>query len=115
MLPRFARTARYPSQTGVRKARRGHRAPTGVCACRKPLADKLARIEKEMEVIGAERQSIEAWLTTPDAYVEEGKERCAIPLPGRAISPGSSRGSRLSGSTVSRDTGKKLWHPDAVA
>jgi ATP-binding cassette subfamily F protein 3 len=44
-----------------------------VYALRKPLADKLARIEKEMEVIGAERQSIEAWLTTPDAYVEEGK------------------------------------------
>ena len=44
-----------------------------VYALRKPLADKLARIEKEMEAIGAERQSIEAWLTTPDAYVEEGK------------------------------------------
>jgi ATP-binding cassette subfamily F protein 3 len=42
-------------------------------ALRKPLADKLARIEKEMEAIGAERQSIEAWLTTPDAYGEEGK------------------------------------------
>jgi ATP-binding cassette subfamily F protein 3 len=44
-----------------------------VYALRKPLADKLARIEKEMEAIGAERQSIEAWLTTPDAYVDEGK------------------------------------------
>jgi ATP-binding cassette subfamily F protein 3 len=44
-----------------------------VYALRKPLADKLARIEKEMEVIGAERQSIEAWLTTPDAYLEERK------------------------------------------
>src|SRR5207237_7698651 len=44
-----------------------------VYALRKPLADKLARIEKEMEAIGAERQTIEAWLTTPDAYGEEGK------------------------------------------
>ena len=42
-------------------------------ALRKPLADKLARIEKEMQAIGAERQTIEAWLTKPDAYGKEGK------------------------------------------
>jgi len=42
-------------------------------ALRKTLSDKLARIEKEMEQIGAERQSIEAWLATPDAYGEEGR------------------------------------------
>jgi len=44
-------------------------------AKRKPLADKLARIEKEMEAIGVERQSIEAWLTTPEAYGEDGKDK----------------------------------------
>jgi ATP-binding cassette subfamily F protein 3 len=43
-------------------------------AKRKPLADKLARIEKEMEAIGVERQSIEAWLITPEAYGEGGKD-----------------------------------------
>ena len=43
-------------------------------ALRKPLADKLERIEKEMEAIAAERQSIEAWLTTTEAYGEEGKD-----------------------------------------
>ena len=42
-------------------------------ALRKPLADKLARIEKEMEAIGAERQSIEGWLAAPDAYGEDSK------------------------------------------
>ena len=42
-------------------------------AKRKPLSDKLARIEKEMDTIAAERLSIEAWLGTPDAYGEEGK------------------------------------------
>jgi ATP-binding cassette subfamily F protein 3 len=41
---------------------------------RKPLADRLTRIEKEMEGIAAERQSIEAWLITPEAYGEEGKD-----------------------------------------
>jgi ATP-binding cassette, subfamily F, member 3 len=44
-----------------------------VYALRKPLADKLTRIEKEMETTGAERQSIEAWLATPEAYGEGGK------------------------------------------
>ena len=42
-------------------------------ATRKPLADTLARIEKEMEAIGVERQTIEAWLTTPEAYGEEAR------------------------------------------
>ena len=41
---------------------------------RKPLSDKLARIEKEMDAITAERSSIEAWLTNPDAYGEDGKD-----------------------------------------
>jgi ATP-binding cassette subfamily F protein 3 len=44
-----------------------------IYALRKPLADKLARIEKELEAIGVERQAIEAWLAKPDAYGEEGK------------------------------------------
>ncbi|TMH18926.1 MAG: ATP-binding cassette domain-containing protein [Betaproteobacteria bacterium] len=44
-----------------------------VYALRKPLADKLAQIEKDMDAIGAERETIEAWLTKPDAYGEEGK------------------------------------------
>jgi ATP-binding cassette subfamily F protein 3 len=43
-------------------------------AKRKPLSDKLARIEKEMDSIAAERLSIEAWLTHPDTYGEEGKD-----------------------------------------
>jgi ATP-binding cassette subfamily F protein 3 len=42
-------------------------------AKRKPLSDKLSQIEKSMEAISAERSSIETWLTTPDAYGEDGK------------------------------------------
>jgi ATP-binding cassette, subfamily F, member 3 len=42
-------------------------------ALRKPLVDKLAHIEKEMTAIGVERQTIEGWLATPDAYGEDGK------------------------------------------
>jgi ATP-binding cassette, subfamily F, member 3 len=43
-------------------------------AKRKPLTDKLLEIERAMETIAAERSSIESWLTTPEAYVEEGRD-----------------------------------------
>ena len=43
-------------------------------AKRKPLTDKLAQIEQAMETIAAERSSIEAWLTTPEAYAEGGRD-----------------------------------------
>ena len=43
-------------------------------AKRKPLTDKLAQIEQAMETIAAERSSIEAWLTTPEAYAETGRD-----------------------------------------
>jgi ATP-binding cassette subfamily F protein 3 len=43
-------------------------------AQRKPLADRLARIEREMDRLGAEKRALEDWLAAPDAYVEERKE-----------------------------------------
>ncbi len=43
-------------------------------AKRKPLADKLAKIEQAMETIATERSSIESWLTTPEAYAEGGRD-----------------------------------------
>ena len=43
-------------------------------AQKKPLADKLARIEREMAALDAERKTIEAWLASPEAYAEAGKE-----------------------------------------
>ncbi len=43
-------------------------------AQRKPLADRLARIEREMDVLGAERRALEDALASPDAYAEAGKE-----------------------------------------
>ena len=43
-------------------------------AQRKPLADKLAKLEREMAALDAERKAIEAWLASPEAYDEAGKE-----------------------------------------
>jgi ATP-binding cassette subfamily F protein 3 len=43
-------------------------------AQKKPLADKLAKVEREMADLDAERKSIEAWLASPEAYDEAGRE-----------------------------------------
>jgi ATP-binding cassette subfamily F protein 3 len=43
-------------------------------AQRKPLSDKLAKLEREMAALDIERKEIEAWLASPEAYDEAGKE-----------------------------------------
>ena len=43
-------------------------------AKKRPLADQLARIEREMAALTAERGELEAWLASPDAYVDADKE-----------------------------------------
>jgi hypothetical protein len=43
-------------------------------AQKKPLADKLAKLEREMAALDTERKSIETWLASPEAYDEAGKE-----------------------------------------
>ena len=41
---------------------------------RKPLADRLATLEREMAALGAEKTAVEAWLASPEAYVDAAKE-----------------------------------------
>jgi ATP-binding cassette subfamily F protein 3 len=43
-------------------------------AQRKPLTDKLAKIEREMAALNTQRKSVEDWLASPSAYAEEEKE-----------------------------------------
>jgi len=43
-------------------------------AQRKPLTDKLAKIEREMAALNTQRKSVEDWLASPSAYAEEQKE-----------------------------------------
>ena len=49
-------------------------------ALRKPYATKLARIERELEALAAEKTALEAWLASPDAYVEPDKEELRAKL-----------------------------------
>jgi ATP-binding cassette subfamily F protein 3 len=41
---------------------------------RKPLADRLAALEQDIERLAAEKQSLDDWLASPDAYSAEAKE-----------------------------------------
>jgi len=43
-------------------------------AKRKPYADRLAKLEREMGALDAERKEIDAWLASPDAYAEALKD-----------------------------------------
>jgi ATP-binding cassette subfamily F protein 3 len=43
-------------------------------AKRKPFADRLAKLDVEIAALDAERKTIEAWLASPDAYAEGGKD-----------------------------------------
>jgi len=43
-------------------------------AQKKPLADKRAKLEREMDTLNAERKIIEDWLASPAAYADTGKE-----------------------------------------
>jgi ATP-binding cassette, subfamily F, member 3 len=43
-------------------------------ARRKPLADRLARLEQEIAPLDAERRELETWLASPDAYADDQRE-----------------------------------------
>ena len=43
-------------------------------ARKKPLIDRQARLEREMEALAAERKGLEAWLASPEAYAPENKD-----------------------------------------
>jgi ATP-binding cassette subfamily F protein 3 len=43
-------------------------------AQRRPLADRLAKVERELAQLGAEKKTIEDWLASADAYAEPMKE-----------------------------------------
>ncbi len=49
-------------------------------ARRKPLADELARLEREMEALTQEKQALDTWLASPQAYVGDAKDSLADKL-----------------------------------
>jgi ATP-binding cassette subfamily F protein 3 len=47
---------------------------------RKPLQHKLADVEADMQALEMEKQELEAWLASEDAYAENNKERLLLVL-----------------------------------
>jgi len=43
-------------------------------ARRKPLADRRAQLDREMEALASERKLLDAWLAAPDAYSDENRD-----------------------------------------
>ena len=47
---------------------------------RKPFLQKIARLEQEIDALSAEKRGLDEWLATPDAYLDDNKERLTASL-----------------------------------
>ena len=47
---------------------------------RKPLQQKIERIERRIDLMSTEKRGLDEWLATSDAYIEENKERLLASL-----------------------------------
>jgi ATP-binding cassette subfamily F protein 3 len=47
---------------------------------RKPLQQKIERVEQRIELLSAEKRGLDEWLGTSEAYIEENKERLIASL-----------------------------------
>jgi ATP-binding cassette subfamily F protein 3 len=47
---------------------------------RKPLQQKIERIERRIDLMSTEKRGLDEWLATSDAYIEENKERLIASL-----------------------------------
>jgi ATP-binding cassette subfamily F protein 3 len=74
--------AETPTPVADRRARRRAEAAERqrLSELRKPLQQKLAAVEAEMQSLQSEKQEVEAWLATEDAYAETSKENLVAAL-----------------------------------
>ncbi|HET9763895.1 MAG TPA: hypothetical protein VFR50_10280, partial [Casimicrobiaceae bacterium] len=65
-----------------RKARRRAQAAerARLAELRRPLQQRIAAVEAEMQTLAGEKQELEAWLATEDAYAETSKESLVAAL-----------------------------------
>ena len=52
-------------------------SPTQLNAAQKPLKQKLAKLEKQLETAQTENSELQAWLASEDAYAPEQKDQLA--------------------------------------
>ena len=76
-VPELALPVTTASQPADRKDQKRQQAASRQSAAnaRKPLEQKLAKLETEMKALTTERENIVQWLATEDAYLDENKPR----------------------------------------
>ena len=74
-----ARTASPATERRARK-REEARARQKRADARKPLLARQAAVEADLERLGAEKQALDSWLSSEDAYAEEAKPRLLASL-----------------------------------
>jgi len=47
---------------------------------RKPLQQKIERVEQRIDLLSAEKRELDEWLGTSDAYIADNKERLIASL-----------------------------------
>jgi ATP-binding cassette subfamily F protein 3 len=72
-----ARSATAVAPTGDRRAQKRIEAQERqrLSELKKPIVQKLARIEAELALLTAEKRELDLWLATPDAYADPNKEQ----------------------------------------
>jgi ATP-binding cassette subfamily F protein 3 len=76
--PAAAAVAAPPDRKAQKRAEAASRQRS--YAQRKPLATKLAQVERDLAALAAEKTALEAWLTAPDAYAEPSKHELKAKL-----------------------------------
>ena len=71
-----AAPAERADTTADRKAKKREEAQARqrLADARKPLATRQAKLESEIEALGKQKQEIDAWLATEDAYAADAKD-----------------------------------------
>jgi ATP-binding cassette subfamily F protein 3 len=74
-----ARTANPATERRARK-REEAQARQQRADARKPLLARQAALEADLERLGAEKETLDTWLSSPEAYAEEAKPRLVASL-----------------------------------
>ena len=71
-----ATTATADGTSGDRRAKKREEAAARqqLYAKKKPLTERLAKVEREMAAVTAERQALDDWLATPEAYADDQRD-----------------------------------------
>ena len=77
---RWADAAVLDARPQDAKTRRSRRRGSVCSELRKPLQQKIERVEQRIDLLSTEKRGLDEWLATSEAYIEENKERLIASL-----------------------------------